>query len=74
MYIAGFELHDRGDILEATQEAGQENKGEDKVIRQVGVGNLKSVLGRIKVTAGVEVNYPTSYHPSINYISLESKA
>lgn len=53
MYIAGFELRDRGDILEATQEAGQENKDEDKVIRQAAVGNLKSVLGRIKVTAGV---------------------
>lgn len=42
MYIAGFELRDRGDILEATQDAWQENEGEDKVIRRVGAGNVRS--------------------------------
>lgn len=48
-YIAGFELRDRGDIFEATQDAKQENGGEDKVIRRVGSGgNVKSAQGRFR--------------------------
>ena len=43
MYKAGFELQDRGDILEAIQDARQDNEGKDKTIRRVGEGgNEKS--------------------------------